>query len=75
LVVEWCGVSGLCPVTMFASATEGLLPDILLLKNELISQGVECTLTTNRNLAHCWPITPIPEAKSALAVIWDVICR
>jgi len=68
-------LSGLCPVTMFASETEGLYPDILRLQEALLAQGVDCTLTVRRNLAHCWPICPIPEADGARTLIGSVITR
>lgn len=68
-------MSGLCPVTMFASETEGLYPDIIRLQDEMLEQGVECTLTVRKNMAHCWPICPIPEADEARIIIWDTITR
>ena len=68
-------VKGLCPVTMTVGTWEVLYPDIMLLAQKLENNGVSCELITGERMIHCWPIIPVPEAKSAQAVIWEAITR
>lgn len=50
-------------------------PDILQLRDAPVAQNVGCTLTVRRNMAHCRPICPIPEADEALTMIRNTITR
>ncbi|MBO4819225.1 MAG: alpha/beta hydrolase [Firmicutes bacterium] len=68
-------LKGLCPVTLTTGTWEVLYPDTLLLKTKLEEAGVKCTYIEGMNMIHCYPITPIPEAKEALELIWDAITR
>ena len=68
-------LKGLCPVLLTTGTWEVLYPDTLLLKEKLEDAGVECRYIEKDRMIHCYPITPIPEAKDTLSVIWDVITR
>ncbi len=68
-------LEGLCPVLLTTGTWEVLYPDTLLLKEKLEEAGVECRYIEKDRMIHCYPITPIPEAKDALSVIWEVISR
>lgn len=69
-----CGeLSGLPPVTLTAGTWEVLYPDLVLLHEKLKDAGNNVGFIVGEKMIHCYPITPIPEARSAQARIWEAI--
>ena len=69
-----CGdLSGLPPVTLTAGTWEVLYPDLVLLHEKLKDAGNNVGFIVGEKMIHCYPITPIPEAGSAQARIWETI--
>ena len=68
-------LSGLPPVTLTTGTREILYPDSVLLAQKLTEAGSECTILVGEGMIHCFPICPIPEAKEAQTLIWNVITR
>ena len=68
-------LSGLGRITLTTGTWEILYPDTLLLADKLKQSGTDCNLIVGERMIHCYPICPVPEAKSALAAIWSAILR
>ncbi len=68
-------LSGLGKVTLTTGTWEILYPDSLLLAAKLEEAGGDCHLIVGERMIHCYPICPIPEAKTAQAEIWAAITR
>ena len=68
-------LSGLGRVTLTTGTWEILYPDTLLLAQKLEASGGECELVVGERMIHCYPICPIPEAKTAQRLIWAAITR
>ena len=68
-------LEGLCHVTLTTGTWEVLYPDTLLLADKLQEAGVGCNLVVGERMIHCYPIIPIPEAKTALEIIWSAIVK
>ena len=62
-------------ITMFIGTRDMLCPDVLKFSEMLNEQGIEHTLIVEEGLDHPYPLFPIPEAKKAQQVMFDVINR
>lgn len=62
-------------ITMFIGTRDMLCADILKFSEMLKEQGIEHTLIVEEGLNHPYPLFPIPEAKDAQQVMFDVINR
>jgi len=60
-------------IVLFVGSREILYPDVKLLHNKLMENGVNSTLIIGNCLNHVYPIFPIPEAKKALRLTIDII--
>lgn len=66
--------AGLCPIHLYASTTELLFDDSVIMHARLQECGVETSLTTRRGMVHTWIVIPaIPEAKKDLNRIKAII--
>lgn len=66
---------GLGKITMFIGTRDMLCPDVLKFSEKLNELGIEHTMIVEEGLDHPYPLFPIPEAKKAQQVMFDVINR
>lgn len=60
-------------IGIFVGTDEILYPDVMKFF-KLIEHNDNCSLTVAQRMNHCYPLYPIPEAKSALEQITQYIC-
>ncbi|KOR88567.1 alpha/beta hydrolase [Paenibacillus solani] len=64
------------PRTVILIGTDDcLLPDARLLRDKLISEGVDTEYWECENMMHVWPLFPMPEAEDALKRLHQWITR
>ncbi len=66
-------LSGINNITIFAGTREILYPDILKFYNKL--DRINNNLIIGKEMNHAYPLMPIPEAKSTIISIVDIIKR
>jgi acetyl esterase/lipase len=64
---------GLGPTTIFTGTRDICHPDIRLLRERLIEQGVEVHYVEGPGLIHVFPLLPVPEAGRALERLATII--
>lgn len=60
-------------ITMFAGDRDMLYADTVKFSEILTEQGVDHILVTEEGLNHPYPLFPIPEAKKAQQIMFDII--
>lgn len=64
-----------CRVLITTGTWEVLCPDTVLLAGKMKNAGTDVQLITGERMIHCYPIVPVPEAKGAQMVIWQIIAE
>ena len=60
-------------ITLFAGDRDMLYADTVKFSEMLTEQGIEHILVTEEGLNHPYPLFPIPEAKKAQQIMFDII--
>lgn len=60
-------------ITMFAGDRDMLYADTVKFSEMLTEQGIDHILVTEKGLNHPYPLFPIPEAKKAQQIMFDII--
>ncbi len=66
-------LAGLPPSLMITGGDEILLPENEALHQKLLAAGVPSTLYVEEGMWHVYPLYPVPEARTAQAMMRDFL--